>query len=77
MLLLTDEIFENNIRNCTAATIALDHHHLVRVPGVDVSVGDVADIRVCSKGAYGATTAYITVDVLHKDVLCGTLDILR
>jgi hypothetical protein len=71
---LTDEILENNIRNSATATIALDHHHLVRIPGVYVLVGDVADIRVCPKGAHAATTAQVTVDVLHEDVLCRTLN---
>lgn len=40
----TDEVLEDEVLNVTAASVALDHVHLVRFPGVDVAVGDVADV---------------------------------
>lgn len=69
----TDEVFESDIGNGAAAAVALDHVHLVGGPGVDVAVGDVADVNVGGERAHGAATAPVAVDVLNQDALGGTL----
>lgn len=70
---LTNEVLQKDILDVTAASVALDHVHLVRVPGVDVAVGDIADIDIGSKGAHGTATTPVAVDVLNQNVLGGTL----
>lgn len=71
--LLTDEILEGDIGNRATASVALDKHHLVRVPGVHVSEGDRADVSILAEGSHTAATAPVAVDVFDQDVLGGTL----
>jgi hypothetical protein len=69
----TDEVLQDQVGHGAATAVALDHVHLVRGPGVDITVNDVGDIDVGREGAHGAATAPVAVDVLDEDVLGGTL----
>lgn len=42
----TNEVFKDDILNCSASFVGFDHHHLVGRPGVDISVYDITDISV-------------------------------
>lgn len=68
-ILLTDEVLEENILDEAATSIALDQHHVVRAPGVDVAVSDVADIGIRAKRAHTTSTTPVAVDALNEDVL--------
>ena len=59
----TNEVLEKDILDIAAASVALDHVHLVRIPGVDVAVGDVANINIGAKGAHGTAATPVAVDV--------------
>lgn len=37
----TDEVLYENVGDCPAAAVALEHHHLVRFPSVHVAVDDI------------------------------------
>jgi len=65
---VTDEVLENNIFDVAAATVRLDHHHLVRFPGVDVLVYNGGDGGVSTERAHGAAATPVTVDVLDQDI---------
>jgi hypothetical protein len=69
----TDEVLQDQVGHCAAAAVALDHVHLVRGPGVDVTVEDVGDVDAGAQGAHGAATAPVAVDVFDKNVLGGAL----
>lgn len=65
---MADEVLENDIFDIAAATIGLDHHHLVRFPGVDVLVYYGGDGGVSAERAHGAAAAPVAVDVLNQDI---------
>ena len=41
---MSNEVLEGNVINRTAATIGLEHKHLVSIHSVDIVVGDMMDI---------------------------------
>jgi hypothetical protein len=65
---LTDEVFKKEVLDVATASVALDHVHLVGRPGVDVAVGDVADVDVGAEGSHGTATTRVAVDVLDEDI---------
>jgi hypothetical protein len=65
---VTDEAFENNILDIAVASVGLDHHHLVGVPGVNVLVDHVRYCSARTKRADGATSAPVTIDVLDLEI---------
>lgn len=69
----TDKVLQDQVGYCATAAVALDHVHLVRGPGVDVTVKDVGDVDVGRQGAHGAATTPVAVDILDEDVLGRTL----
>lgn len=75
--MLTDEIFKDCIGNRSTSAIALDHVHLVGLPGVDVAIHNIADVRVRSQRPHTAPTAPIAIDILNENVLCGALCFIR
>lgn len=46
---VSDEVLHQHVRHVSAAAIGFDHHHLVGVDGVDVSVVDIGDIDAYTK----------------------------
>lgn len=71
--MLTDEILKQQVSRGATTTIALNEHHVVGVPGIDVPVSDITDIGILSKRAHTASTAPVAVDILNQDVLRRTL----
>lgn len=71
---LADEVLEDDVGHGAAAAVGLDHHHLVGLVGVDVTVLDVRDIRVLSQRAESTAARPVAVDVLDQDVVGGRLD---
>lgn len=67
--MLTDEVLKQQISRRATTTIALNEHHVVRVPGIDVPVRDITDIGILSKRAHTASTAPVAVDILNQNVL--------
>jgi hypothetical protein len=70
---LTDEVLKKEILDVATASVALDHVHLVGLPGVDVAVGDVTDVDVGAQGSHGTAATPVAVDVLDENVLGRTL----
>lgn len=75
--MLTDEIFKDCIGNHSTSSIALDHVHLVGLPGIDVAIHNIADVRVRSQRPHTASTAPIAIDILNENVLRGALCFIR
>jgi hypothetical protein len=50
---VSNEVLEANVINRTAATIGLEHKHLVSIHSVDIVVGDMTDIYtgICQRKA--------------------------
>lgn len=71
---MADEVIESHIRDGPRAAVALNHHHLVALPGVDVAVGDVFDIGAGAERAKGTPAGPVAVNVLDEDSTCWTLD---
>lgn len=44
----TDEVLQHEVGHGSAASVALDHIHLVRFPGVNITVDNVGDFCVSS-----------------------------
>lgn len=65
----TNEVLKNDVGYIARATIALDHHHLVRVPGVDIAVDNVADVGAGTEGSDGTSATGVAVDVLDQEVV--------
>lgn len=61
---ITNKILQEHILHVSTSTIGLDHHHLVRMHGVDIPIDNVGDIDILSKGTKRRSTTPITVDVL-------------
>lgn len=69
----TNKVLEEDILDEAATSVALNQHHVVRAPGVDVAVSDVANIGIRAKRAHTTATTPVAVDAFNKDVLRRTL----
>ena len=74
---MTDEVFEDAVRYGTGSSVRLDHEHLVRLPGVDIAVGDFRDGGVCTERANGAASTPVAIYVLDEEVVAGILLMFR
>ena len=72
-ILLTNEVLEEDILGEAATSVALNQHHVVRVPGVNVAVSDVANVGIRAERTHTTATAPVAVDAFNKDVLRRTL----
>ncbi len=69
-----DEVLHQHVLNISTATVRLDHHHLIRGLGVDVSVYDVGDGGACPERTYSAAARPIAVNALDKEVCRRVFD---
>lgn len=66
---MANKVLKSYIFYVTATTIGLYHHHLVRLPGVNVSVMDLRNSRVGTKRSHSTSATPVAVDVLNEDIL--------
>lgn len=71
---MANEVFEQHVADSAAAAVALDHHDLVRVDGVDVAVDNVGNVGAGAERAKSAAAGPVAPDVFDKDILRGRLD---
>ena len=70
---VANEFLEYTIGDCAVSTVGLEHHHVVRLPSVDLGVGDLGDIGVDAKGADAGAPGPVAVDILDQKVITGVL----
>jgi len=70
---VANEFLEYTIGDCAVSTVGLEHHHVVRLPSVDVGVGDLRDGGVNAKGTNGRAAGPVTIDILDEEVIARVL----
>lgn len=70
---MANEVFHENIFQVSTTSIGLDHHHLVRVHGIDISVDHVRNRDVSTERTECRPPAPVAVNILYENVLRWTL----
>jgi hypothetical protein len=70
---VADEVLEYTIRDGAVSTVGLEHHHVVRLPSVDVGVCDLRDVGVDAKGTNARAAGPVTIDILDEEVVARVL----
>lgn len=70
---MTYKILEDAVRNRTGAPIRFDHEHLIRLPGVDIAVGNFSNARVRPEGANGTASTPVAIYIFDEEVIAAIL----
>jgi len=71
---VADEVLEYTIGDCAVSAVRLEHHHVVRLPSVDVGVCDLRDVCVDAKGTNARAAGPVAIDILYEEVIAGILN---
>jgi hypothetical protein len=70
---VADEVLEYTIRDGAVSTVGLEHHHVVRLPSVDVGIGDLGDVGIDAKRPDAGATGPVAIYILDEEVIAGVL----
>lgn len=71
---VSNEVLHQDVRQRSASTVGLDHHHLIGRHGVDVAVMDVGNVDVDTERSKCRATTPVAVYIFHENVMCWALN---